>query len=368
MSAGIRGSRFQISVATSDDARLGMGGMTFGTEWHNRFGGSDHRCLPPNGLPQRLLGGVALAFVASLCSLTVYVFANNDADQTDASRGDRFGAALTFADRFARANSLGAAPAPFDVRFSLDSQSGFANDAPRRSHGDFTALALFSDRFSAANQTTPVAPLPPRPDRASKSAGLSARLGPTHSAALRDGGQNKQTSSDTPENKPTVLQSILQKLFGKPAPVKLAYAASDDTGLSAGQSIAAGRYDQWTAVYDISAHTVYMPNGNRLEAHSGLGNWLDDPRYPDEKMRGVTPPNIYDLQLRENSFHGVRALRLIPEDEEKVFGRRGLLAHSYMLGPNGDSNGCVSIKDYDAFLQAYLNHDIKRLAVVTRLE
>ena len=85
-------------------------------------------------------------------------------------------------------------------------------------------------------------------------------------------------------------------------------------------------------------------------------------------MRGVTPPNIYDLQLRENSFHGVRALRLIPEDEDRVFGRRGLLAHSYMLGPNGDSNGCVSIKDYDAFLQAYLNHDIKRLAVVTRLE
>jgi type VI secretion system (T6SS) effector TldE1-like protein len=341
--------------------------MTFGTEWHNRFGGSDHRYLPPNGLPQRLLGGVALAFVATLCSWTVCVFANNDAYQTHAVRGDRSGAAVTFADRFARANSLGAAAAPFDVRFSLE--SGFANDELRRSDGDLTARALFSDRFSAANQTTPVTPLPPTRDRANRSAGLTVlRLGSTHSAALRDGGQSKQTSSETPENKPTVLQSILQKLFGKPVPVKLAYAASDDTGLSGGQSIAAGRYDRWTAVYDISAHTVYMPNGNRLEAHSGLGSWLDDPRYPDEKMRGVTPPNIYGLELRESSFHGVRALRLIPEDEEKVFGRRGLLAHSYMLGPNGDSNGCVSIKNYDAFLQAYLDHDIKRLAVVTRLE
>ena len=38
-----------------------------------------------------------------------------------------------------------------------------------------------------------------------------------------------------------------------------------------------------------------------------------------------------------------------------------------MLGPHGDSNGCVSIKDYDAFLQAYLNGEIKRLVVVARL-
>jgi hypothetical protein len=39
-----------------------------------------------------------------------------------------------------------------------------------------------------------------------------------------------------------------------------------------------------------------------------------------------------------------------------------------MLGPNGDSNGCVSFKDYQAFLRAYKNHEITRLAVVTRLD
>jgi hypothetical protein len=38
------------------------------------------------------------------------------------------------------------------------------------------------------------------------------------------------------------------------------------------------------------------------------------------------------------------------------------------LSPNGDSNDCVSIKNYDAFLQAYLKHEIKQLAAVTRLE
>jgi Protein of unknown function (DUF2778) len=109
-----------------------------------------------------------------------------------------------------------------------------------------------------------------------------------------------------------------------------------------------------------------MPNGTRLEAHSGLGSRLDDPRYADEKMHGVTPPNIYDLELREAPFHGVRALRMIPEDESKTFGRAGLLAHTYMLGPNGDSNGCVSFKNYNAFLEAYLNHEVKRLVVVAQ--
>jgi hypothetical protein len=95
---------------------------------------------------------------------------------------------------------------------------------------------------------------------------------------------------------------------------------------------------------------------------------LDDPRHADVKMRGVTPPAVYDLQPREALFHGVEALRLIPEDEDKALGRDGLLAHTYMLGPNGDSNGCVSFKDYGAFLQAYKNHEITRLAVVARLD
>jgi Protein of unknown function (DUF2778) len=131
--------------------------------------------------------------------------------------------------------------------------------------------------------------------------------------------------------------------------------------------LASARSEQ-TAVYDISAHTVYTPDGTQLEAHSGLGSWLDDPNHADEKMRGVTPPNVYDLELREELFHGVRALRLIPQDERKVFGRAGLLAHSFLLGPNGDSNGCVSFRNYDAFLQAYMNHEVKRLVVVARLE
>jgi len=124
--------------------------------------------------------------------------------------------------------------------------------------------------------------------------------------------------------------------------------------------------DNRTAVYDISARAVYLPNGQTLEAHSGLGNWRDNPRYVGLKDRGPTPPNTYDLSLRERLFHGVRAIRLTPVDEVKMFDRDGMLAHTYMLGPKGDSNGCVSFKNYPAFLQAYLKGDIDRLVVVSQ--
>jgi Protein of unknown function (DUF2778) len=120
-----------------------------------------------------------------------------------------------------------------------------------------------------------------------------------------------------------------------------------------------------TAVYDIAAHAVYMPNGERLEAHSGLGSNLDDPRSFSQKNQGVIPPQTYALQPREQLFHGVAALRLNPVGDGDMYGRVGMLAHSYMLGPRGDSNGCVSFKDYDKFLAAYQRGEVSRLIVVT---
>ncbi|WP_315838227.1 DUF2778 domain-containing protein [Bradyrhizobium prioriisuperbiae] len=165
-------------------------------------------------------------------------------------------------------------------------------------------------------------------------------------------------------------RTLLQKLFGQPetGPV-LAYAGPDGGILSNGDSATPGKLpslDQQTAVYDISARTVYMPDGSKLEAHSGLGSLLDDPQHVHVRMRGATPPALYDLTMRERLFHGVQALRLSPVGSD-VFGRTGLLAHTYMLGPNGDSNGCVSFKNYETFLRAYQNGKVKRLAVVARL-
>jgi hypothetical protein len=167
-------------------------------------------------------------------------------------------------------------------------------------------------------------------------------------------------------------RSFIEKLFGlkpsSPPESALGYASLDSTGsiaptsrFSPGPSPTAG-----TAVYDISARVVTLPSGERLEAHSGLGDKLDDPRFVHVRMRGATPPGTYELTEREKLFHGVRAIRLNPVGgSAAIHGRDGILAHTYMLGPNGDSNGCVSFKNYDRFLQAYLRGEVKRLVVVT---
>jgi len=346
--------------------------MTFGTERSCSSTGYDHRRLPPTAL-QRALGSATLVSVAALSAWTLCCnFAGTSADQIGlaGSRGDKLDQVVTRGDKL-----LALKPGPpasnlyaslFDARFSLGfSPRSSANGAPPQ-QGDNPPPLLPS--LATARNTPEILPTPAR-QRVAQNAVLPTPRppsAPTRKASLADSAHGNQSASDTPPAKPSIFVTIFEKLFGKPAPVTLAYASSDDGGLGVGQ-IVAGRYDQWTAVYDISARTVYMPDGTQLEAHSGLGSWLDDPSHADEKMRGVTPPNMYDLELREELFHGVRALRLIPEDSQKVFGRAGLLAHSFMLGPNGDSNGCVSFKNYDAFLQAYLDHKIKRLAVVTSL-
>ena len=152
-----------------------------------------------------------------------------------------------------------------------------------------------------------------------------------------------------------------------PARLTLASLAPNGGLFNNGPDLATLGYDSLTAVYDISARTVYMPNGVKLEAHSGMGALMDDPRYVSERDVGPTPPNVYDLKPRERPFHGVKALRMIPQDENATLGRDGLLTHSYLLGPNGDSNGCVSFKNYDKFLTAFQNGEVKRLVVVTSL-
>ena len=333
-----------------------------GTKRRKSYNGYGHRRLPPNAL-QRAWGGVTLVSVTALCAWTLCsTFADTGADQIElaAARGDKLDVAVGRGDKLAvlepSTPASNAHVSLFDPRYYLGFSPGtFATSTPLQVNGNLQVAASAQLSSVAAARNTPDIPAS-RGERVAQTAVLPR---PRPATA-------PQIASPTPPDRPSIFASVLEKLFGKPAPVKLAYAATDDGGLGVGQ-IAAGGYDRWTAVYDISAHAVYMPDGAQLEAHSGLGSLLDDPSHVDEKMHGATPPNVYDLELREELFHGVRALRLIPQDERKVFGRAGLLAHSFMLGPNGDSNGCVSIRNYDAFLQAYLDHRIKRLAVVTSL-
>jgi hypothetical protein len=229
-----------------------------------------------------------------------------------------------------------------------------------------------------------LAPLPPRRPDAAELKTLSENnhaSAPTRVSGL----PFRRTASAAA---PTDNRNFLEKFFGIGEPSgqparggqALAYAAQETvstgrsllgnvpSGSSTGATVAAARYDNRTAVYDISAKTVYLPDGTRLEAHSGLGDRLDDPRYVNERMKGATPPHVYELTPREALFHGVPALRLNPVGGGgAIYGRAGLLAHTYMLGPNGDSNGCVSFRDYYAFLRAYQSGMVKRLAVVAHL-
>ena len=236
------------------------------------------------------------------------------------------------------------------------------------------------DRFAAPAPTaTPVAQDIPRPaPPVVRRPVQTASLAPVRSLELR-APQSPSPLLDQKAAKNKVLSNtavlkIFEKALGKPPqdePIALAYAAPDGGVQTDSRTLTQGLplYDSATAVYDISAATVYMPDGTKLEAHSGVGPAKDDPRHAHARMRGVTPPHVYDLKLRESLFHGVRALRLNPVGgEAAIFGRSGILAHSYLLGPRGDSHGCVSFKNYDAFLQAFLKGEVKRMVVVARLD
>jgi hypothetical protein len=310
-------------------------------------------------LPQRLFGGAGLAGVASVCAWVLCtIFAGSNSD-----------AALAVQESPAQSVARRSDPAAamFEARFYLGA-GGFKLAAAPQPPAQYTLASLPS--LNAVNADVAPAPVQ-QPARNAVSHRAETRWRP-HRRGIAE--ERQQRLAAAPAAEPGVLEklfgkppSIIDKLFGaSPSGVSLAYATAGNVA-SDGGDVTAGLYDRQTAVYDISAHVVYMPDGTTLEAHSGLGSRLDDPRFVDERSRGATPPDVYDLKPREAPFHGVRALRLIPVDETKVFGRSGLLAHTYMLGPNGDSNGCVSFRDYDAFLRAYESGKVRRLAVVARL-
>jgi hypothetical protein len=162
----------------------------------------------------------------------------------------------------------------------------------------------------------------------------------------------------------TLLKKLSDLLPGR---ITLASLTPDGGLFRQGPDLTSLGYDKLTAVYDISARAVYLPNGLILEAHSGIGSLKDDPEHVSLPNAGATPPAAYELKPRERLFHGVQALRMIPAEGSTTNGRSGLLAHSYMLGPNGDSNGCVSIRNYDRFLRAFNDGEINRLVVVPSL-
>jgi hypothetical protein len=310
-------------------------------------------------VPQKLFGAIALTLIALACAWTLYanLFGTSYEDALPAPT-----ITIVTAQPVAPTVAVMAVPKDAPKKRSLLTAPVFdiALIDPARSFGlppvSFAQTAPLKSALQAPQvRVVQNIPLPtPRPVE-------------TRNPSLHAMAQRGKAAGSAP---PATPDNPFDRFFGKsresgPA---LAYASADGGVFNDGQSKTTGRLpgnDGQTAVYDISARTVYMPDGTKLEAHSGLRDKLDDPRYVHLKMRGATPPHTYDLVPREALFHGVEALRMIPVGGEgEIFGRTGLLAHTYMLGPNGDSNGCVSFRDYGAFLRAYKNGQVKRLVVV----
>jgi len=367
---------------TSVDA----GRMSFSKSAYSDFAASKARRSSRKAIAHNFLGGAAAACLVLGCAWTVY--ANIFAASVYPTLGN-----VNFDSPVIRPAVARRAPLPADRVVAAFSELAPSTSAPAAAPP--RPLLSFDDRFAAAapqavdpkseapklaeaarpKETTPAPPRaqvaaiapPPRPAEAepAKSPGVAVRdMAQRAKAAVMSIAANEK-------------QTVFEKLWGKqPSRGLLSFASADTSAITGSigqnQNPALGGsapYDRSTAVYDISAHTVYLPDGTKLEAHSGLGDRLDDPRSANIRMRGVTPPHVYELTPREALFHGVPALRLNPiGGEDAIFGRSGLLAHSFMLGPNGDSNGCVSFRDYNAFLNAYRNQGIKRLAVVARID
>jgi hypothetical protein len=215
--------------------------------------------------------------------------------------------------------------------------------------------------LASADDSSPRDSAPPAPSRLLS----TVRVAPQHDAVAPATTTHEAAApAPVPEQRvataeaPSIWSSIFSKVFGG----RSASLEAPDSVVPPPQA------DGHTAIYDIAAHTVYLPRGERLEAHSGIGEHMDDPRYIRERARGPTPPNVYNLTLRESLFHGVRAIRLNPVNDDKMYGRDGILAHTFMLGPSGQSNGCVSFRDYQEFLNAYLRGEVNRMIVVPHLD
>jgi hypothetical protein len=377
----------------------------FGLAAHNRKKSSR------KVIPQHFLGGVAVAAVVLGCAWTVYsnvfgasiypsvnsaafdapvvknstivvarparptfneVFAALPQPAPKISTPETVSPSIMFNERFAASAPQGDTLRPSERQIPATqlAEASPPADAPKQTDAPKLAEAPKTKEAAPQQQVALNVPAPAAKPVDTKA---PAKAG----ASVRDMAQRAKAAvmSIASNDKPTMVE----KLWGKPAShgSLLSYASADasvtgsipDTLSQNPMHGGSPPYDKQTAVYDIAAKTVYLPDGTKLEAHSGLGSKLDDVRYAHVRMQGVTPPHIYELKPRESLFHGVPALRLTPiGGQDKIFNRDGLLAHTYMLGNRGDSNGCVSFKDYYAFLNAYRNQGIRRLAVLAKVE
>ncbi|WP_081174170.1 DUF2778 domain-containing protein [Rhizobium rhizosphaerae] len=257
------------------------------------------------------------------------------------------------------APALPATPAVPTVNLPSQMDIAAAESAPIRPHAMVepspaktgTVSGPFSLVLSNSETAEPLPDLGPMPLSRPGAAAEARRLAPA----------KVEEDEDDDDAKPSVVRR-------KPARTELAYAKpdapiDDEPPI---RSPMLGR--KGVAIYDISAGRVHMPNGEVLEAHSGIGKMRDNPDFVHVPMRGPTPPGTYKVTMREAKFHGVEAVRLTPMDGVAPHGRVGLLAHSYLLRTRGDSHGCVAFADYPRFLKAFKRGEISQMVIVKSMK
>jgi len=114
--------------------------------------------------------------------------------------------------------------------------------------------------------------------------------------------------------------------------------------------------------YDISARTVICLTA-QLEAHS-VWSKLDDPKFVHVKTVGRDPPPR--LTGAGELFHGCRRCGSHPRATKPIFGRSGYRAY-LLLAPMADPMAAFRSRT-QRILNAYRKRQVKRLAVVSRLD
>jgi hypothetical protein len=271
-------------------------------------------------------------------------------------------------------------PAPLPERFAGDVQPAdaaspvilaYADPSPTAVGGALDALAngegddLAADA-PAVGSDEGLSDEVPMPLARPNVKGLNAALPKPEQAVTTDEGAQEAAPDIAPAAKPRDKEPKLA--LARPDNPDKPSEGGGWLGRLFGSSGGSGRSQAGggVAVYDISAAKVYMPDGTTLEAHSGVGHMADDPRYVNVKMNGPTPPHTYVLKMREQRFHGVEAIRMLPVNGKNLYGRTGFLTHSYLLrGRRAQSHGCVAFADYPRFLKAFKAGKIKQLVVVS---
>src|SRR5262245_38124821 len=211
-----------------------------------------------------------------------------------------FGAPAKAAPMLKDTSASAGPSAPFDERFAALNDPSVSFDRIASAEDD---TASFDERFGLAMRVVASLPVPSDQDVANRPADapLKATVLKVHVRADQD---VETRRADAPP------KAIVSKIDVRLPPPRKEVPQSR-------KEVPPPENDGRTAIYDIMARTVYLPNGRRLEAHSGFGDLMDNPRHVNVRMQGATPPNVYNLTLRERLFHGVRAIRLNPVDDSK---------------------------------------------------